>query len=307
MNNCPKVSILLAAYNSSKTIKESVLSILSQSYPNLQLILCDDGTENFNRNELESFIEKQNSNIVVRMIHQPQNLGTVRNLNTGLEQADGEWIMLLAADDCFASERAVERLMERVLESRQQWAVARTALCDEQLGYHGHSIPSKEVSDNIIAGNVKELYLQLCTGCCLPAAGSVYNADLLKQLGGFDDAYRLTEDWPLFLKLVRRGLMPTISDERLVLHRSGGVSWKNAGKNFVYQHDLITVLREEVAPHMDLLDEGGQEIVRKLIQEKEAGFEFRFSCHTRVAKLLWAVKHPLFVLHKIFGRREEIC
>lgn len=307
MNTYPKVSILLAAYNSGKTITETIQSILFQSYPNLQLILCDDGTEEFDSEIIRYFVQQQNSRVAVQIVHQPQNIGTVRNLNAGLKLADGEWIMLMAADDCFVSDRAVEYLMERVWESGRQWAVAKTALCDEQLVPRGWSIPTKEVSDNIAAGDTKALYLQLCTGCCLPAAGSVYKTELLRQMGGFDETYRLTEDWPIFLKLVRRGLVPSISRENLVLHRFGGVSRKNAGKNFAYQHDLITVLREEVAPHINMLDERGQKIVRKLLRDKEAGFEFRFSCYTRADKLLWAMKHPLFMFRKIFRRREKIC
>ncbi len=307
MNTCPKVSILLAAYNSGKTIEASIRSVLSQSYPNLQMILCDDGTKGFDSEKIEYFVQKQSSRVEVKIIHQPQNVGTVRNLNAGLKLADGEWIMLLAADDCFASEQAVEHLMERVQKNERQWAVARTALCDEQLISHSWSVPVKEVSYNILAGNTKALYQQLCTGCCLPAVGSVYKANLLKEMGGFDETYRLTEDWPIFLKLVRRGLLPAISDEDLVLHRFGGVSWKNAGKNFTYQNDLITVLRKEVAPHIKLLDERGQTIVRKLIRDKEAGFAFRFSCHTRAEKLLWAMKHPIFIIRKIFRKREKIC
>lgn len=307
MNTCPKVSILLAACNSGKTIEASIQSVLSQSYPNLQMILCDDGTKAFDSEEIRRFVQQQNSYVEVKIIHQPQNVGTVQNLNAGLKLADGEWIMLLAADDCFASESAAAHLMQRLLKSGREWAVARTALCDEQLLSRGRSVPTQEVSDNIIAGNAKELYLRLCTGCCLPAGGSIYRTDLLRRMGGFDETYRLTEDWPIFLKLVRRGLLPTISEEIVVLHRFGGVSRKDAGKNFAYQNDLITVLRKEVAPHIELLDERGQTMVRKLILDKEKGFAFRFSCHTRIEKLIWAVRHPIFIARKIFRKRETIC
>lgn len=300
MNTFPKVSILLAAHNSGKTIRKSIQSVLTQSYPNLQLILCDDGTEGFNGKEIEYFIQQQNSHVAVQIVHQPQNIGTVRNLNAGLKQVGGEWVMLLAADDCFASNQAVEHLMERVQESGRQWAVARTALCDEHLIPCGWSVPTEVVFNDVVNGDAKALYLHLCTGCCLPAGGSLYSAHLLTELGGFDETYRLTEDWPIFLKLVRRGLMPAVSEKDLVLHRFGGVSRKRAGKNSTYQHDLITVLREEVAPHIDLLDEHGQKIVRKLIRDKEAGFEFRFSCHSRMAKLFWAMEHPIFMLRKVF-------
>jgi len=306
MNFYPKVSVLLAAYNSGKTIKESIRSVLSQSYPDLQLIICDDGTKEFHEEEIKLFAREQNAHATVKVIHQPENVGTVRNLNAGLKQADGDWIMLMAADDCFASERSIECLIERGQESGQQWVVARTALCDEQLSPRGWSLPSKEVSDILAAGDLEALYLRLCTGCCLPVVGSAYKTELLRQLGGFDETYRLTEDWPLFLKLVRQGILPTVSEEELVLHRFGGVSRKNAGKNFAYQHDLITVLRKEVAPHIDLLDEQDQKTVRRLLRNKEAGFEFRFSCHTNGEKVLWMMQHPFFMFCKIFQKREKM-
>lgn len=307
MNIYPKVSILLAAYNSGATIRESVQSVLNQNYLNLQMIICDDGTKEFDQGELEQFIQRQDLSVEVKIIHQSKNMGTVRNLNAGLDQADGEWLMLMAADDCFASDHAVESLMEQVLESGGKWAVARTRLCDEQLTPKEWSLPLPEVDAKIIARDIKAVYLQLCQGCCLPAGGSVYQMELLRQMGGFDETYRLTEDWPIFLKLVRQGSMPVVSDDELVLHRFGGVSRKNAGRNYDYQHDLITVLRQEVAPHLDLLDECGRETVCKLLREKELGFAFRFSCETRAEKLVWMMKHPLFMLKKFLRKREKIC
>ena len=307
MNTSPKVSVLLAAYNSGKTIQESVKSVLGQSYSNLQMIVCDDGTKDFNQRELEKFIQRQGSSAEGKIVHQSENVGTVRNLNAGLEQADGEWIMLMAADDCFASDYAVESLMKQVQESGRRWAIARTRLCDEQLTPREWSLPLPEVEAKITAGDVKATYLRLCLGCCLPAGGSIYRAELLREMGGFDEIYRLTEDWPLFLKLVRRGCLPAVSTDELVLHRFGGVSRKDAGKNYAYQHDLITVLRQEVAPHIGFLDEEGQEVVRELLHEKELGFAFRFSCRTKMEKLLWMMRHPLFILKKLLRKREKIC
>ena len=84
-------------------------------------------------------------------------------------------------------------------------------------------------------------------------------------------------------------------------------SRKKAGKNFNYQTDLITVLRKEVAPNIDILDAKGKAVVKRLIAEKELGYSFRFDCDTPADKLLWAVMHPVFMLRKIFRKRERIC
>jgi len=221
--------------------------------------------------------------------------------------ADGEWVILLAADDCFSSEDAVAHLVERVQADDRVWGISSMTLCDGQLKSTGQTFPQKKVMESILSGNADALYLQLCTGCCLPAGGAIYQIDLLREMGGFDETYRLVEDWPIFLKLVRRGELPAMSEENLVLHRFGGISQKNAGKHEEYQRDLIAVLREEVAPHLYLLDGEEQKRVRKFIREKEAVFELRFSGLTWLEKVGWAIRHMGLIARKVLCGRDGIC
>ena len=301
----PQVTVLLAAYRSQDTIKESLLSIFEQTYPNIQLIICDDGTENFDENYLKDFLLKYDKNAITQIIHHQNNIGTVKNLNIGLRYATGHYIIILGADDCFACPDALVKLVELISEKKTKWAVSRTALCDERLIKRGVSLPSPAISEYIANRDVGALQFALSMNCCFPAGGAIFESELLTSVGGFDENYVLVEDWPLFLKLVRRGELPALSEEDLVLHRFGGVSRKNAGKNRKYQDDLINVLRKEVVPHLWGIAPERRIKIEECIKLKEQGYEFRFSNPRIIDKLIWVLRHPAFILHKLVIRREK--
>jgi len=302
-----KVTILLAAYNSGKTIYETLNSITEQDYPNLQLIVCDDGSSDFDQEKTEAFLRGKRPSMEWILLHQPENVGTVRNLNAGLEKADGTWVMTLAADDLFASADSVSSIVSAAQTGDARWVVAKTALCDEKMIRSGKSEPSEKVAEMIRKKDRQQLLFALCQNCCLPSGGNLYRLQDLKSKGGFDETYRLTEDWPLFLSLLREGAVPVLTEKEAVLHRFGGVSRKKAGKNFVYQKDLITVLQREVMPYLEELPREEKKRMQRYIQEKELGFSFRFHCKNKVEQLLWAICHPGFFLRKLKHRREKIC
>ncbi len=128
-----KVNVIIPAYRSGAVLEMAVQSVLRQNYSNLQLIVCDDGTEGFDKDELETLIRKKREGIPYYIIHQQENIGTVRNLNIGLEHTQGEWVFLLAADDLLADSTVISRLVCQAMESNLDWVIPRTELCDTKM------------------------------------------------------------------------------------------------------------------------------------------------------------------------------
>ena len=299
-NNQPILSILLPAYYSGDLLYDAVASIARQGETRWELIVCDDGTEGFCaadvQRRLRELIPTGNA---LTVLHHEKNLGTVKNLNSALAQAKGTWVMTVAADDCLADDGVLERLLTLAQQTEHDWIVSQTALCDEVLHPLGAPVPTH------LDKTPEALYEKLCLDCFLPASGILYKADLLKSMGGFDEEYRLVEDWPLFLKLTRRGVMPEFAPHICVLHRLGGVSTRHAGKNQTYQQDLIRVMRTEVLPHLARLP---KKLCRKTTlqcKDKIALYEYRFETPTPIAKLLWAVSHPGVLLRGMIRRGKE--
>ena len=88
----PKVSVIIPAYNAEKFIEEAILSVLSQSYNNLECIVINDGSTDNTLDILKAF----GKDII---FHNQSNMGVSQARNSGLKIARGGWIAFLDADD----------------------------------------------------------------------------------------------------------------------------------------------------------------------------------------------------------------
>ena len=89
-----KVSVLITAYNASRFIRHSIESVLRQSYPNIEVIVCDDCSTD---NTLDVIRQFQDERIYV--IQNPQNQGVSISRNNCIVRATGDFIAILDADD----------------------------------------------------------------------------------------------------------------------------------------------------------------------------------------------------------------
>src|SRR5919112_3168501 len=93
------VSVIIPSYNHAHYLGEAIESVLSQSYRNFEIIVVDDGSTD-NTSEVASHYEE------VRLVRQ-ENRGLAGARNSGLAEAEGEYLVFLDADD---------RLLPRALE-----------------------------------------------------------------------------------------------------------------------------------------------------------------------------------------------
>lgn len=100
------VSIIIPVYNLEGYLHHSVESALNQTYKNIEIILIDDGSADGSGTLCDQYAAEHEN---IRVIHQP-NSGVCAARNTGLDAADGAYIMFLDGDD-FISPHAVEVLL----------------------------------------------------------------------------------------------------------------------------------------------------------------------------------------------------
>lgn len=99
--NFPKVSVILTTYNREYFFTESIESILDQDYPNLEIIVSDDGSED-NTFSIASEYAKDNPHI--KVVRNARTRGSAGNRNNGLDYASGELLLLLDDDDLLFKE-----------------------------------------------------------------------------------------------------------------------------------------------------------------------------------------------------------
>ena len=94
MNEKPLFSIIIPVYNSQKTIKRTLLSVLNQTFSDYEIVVVNDGSTDSTLNVLEEFSRYSQ----VTVINQ-RNAGVSAARNSGLQQASGEYVLFLDADD----------------------------------------------------------------------------------------------------------------------------------------------------------------------------------------------------------------
>ena len=109
------VSVIIPVYNSEKFLAESINSVLSQSYKNLEIIAIDDGSTDNSLDILNQFKD----DIIV--IHQ-KNQGLAGALNTGIKKMTGKWFKWFSPDDIMNPD-AIETLVRKGIELGQNCIV----------------------------------------------------------------------------------------------------------------------------------------------------------------------------------------
>ena len=101
------VSILMSIHNGEKHLVESINSILHQTYKNLEIIICDDFS---NDNTLKICKEYEKKDSRIKIVTNKQNLGLTKSLNNLIEQSVGELIARQDADDISDLNRIKEQV-----------------------------------------------------------------------------------------------------------------------------------------------------------------------------------------------------
>lgn len=104
----PLISVIVPVYNAEKTLRQCVDSILNQEYGDIELILVDDGSKDSSPAICEEYAGRDSR---VRVFHK-DNGGVSSARNLGIDNAQGEWITFIDADD-YISESYFDTIDER--------------------------------------------------------------------------------------------------------------------------------------------------------------------------------------------------
>jgi len=95
MNNNPLISVVTVTYNAASVLEETILSVINQTYPNIQYIIIDGGSTDGTID-----IIKKYENRISYWISEPDK-GIYDAMNKGINKATGEWINFMNAGDSF--------------------------------------------------------------------------------------------------------------------------------------------------------------------------------------------------------------
>ena len=101
------VSVIIPYYKKRNFVKETILSVLNQSYDNLEIIIIYDDT---NLNDLEFLREISKSDNRIKIINNNKRLGAGPSRNKGIERSNGKYIAFLDADDTWVPDKLEKQI-----------------------------------------------------------------------------------------------------------------------------------------------------------------------------------------------------
>ncbi|MBU3179277.1 glycosyltransferase [Clostridium estertheticum] len=247
------VSVLVLSYNNLKYMNDCLNSILEQNYPYIEIIISDDFSGDFNKDEIEKFIiSNKKGNIVNYVINQnPSNLGIVKNLNNAISLATGNYFINLACDDVLFDGEVISSIVKCFSDSNYLVLAGFVAQYDEQLKGCLLTTPTWQYI-KYTYGNPIDCYKKLCEGNFIPSPGMAYKRELINRYGMYDEEYRLLEDYPRWLYLTRNGCSIGFLQRNIVKYRTGGISSnRNVEIDKIYNDDLELVRKKEILPYLN--------------------------------------------------------
>jgi glycosyltransferase involved in cell wall biosynthesis len=199
----PKVSVIMPAYNAELFLETAIDSVLSQSFQDWELIVIDDGSSDSTANILEKY-----ENYKLRIIHQ-ENSGEACARNVGLENAQGEYIAFLDADD-FYYPNALEDLV-CFLDNHREYDVAYSdgTICDHM----GKTLMLlSDIRPTLHSGHMLESLVlsSYMVTCCTMTRLSRIQQHAIR----FDKNLAIGPDWDFWIQLavhVSFGYLPTVT------------------------------------------------------------------------------------------------
>lgn len=191
----PAISVIIPLYNKAVVVEQSIRSVLTQSFHNLELIVVDDGSTDGSA-EIVAKIEDERLKLI-----QQENGGPGKARNTGVTHARGEWILFLDADDELLP-NALEHLYAKHLQHPEVNVIDGAFYVRKGTKEVLYPRKESEIKDNYKAFFYREI---------LPSTGHTLFSRQLLQKYPYQTDIRRYEDVELIMRLLKNAKVVTTS------------------------------------------------------------------------------------------------
>lgn len=305
--SCPLVTCIITCYKKFEYLYEAISSALVQDYPRIELLITDDGSENFPEPDVTDYIKKHAKENIVRWVvhHHEENQGTVRNINSMLKIAMGDYFIGLDGDDVFYDSTVFSKIVSRFESTGVDLLSCSRLQCTEQLK-PVMLLPSEADLEKIRLLDTPQKqfdsfsvfqFINIASGSAM-----YFSRDNLHKMGMFDENYRNWQDGPRIAEYAKScGMIPTAFDIISVKYRDGGVSNNPIGNSNSFVHitnDRATFINKVVKTNV---------FNRNISVRRNILFWYHWDCcRTLIQRLFLMVRFPeksaLILIRKVQGK-----
>lgn len=224
-----KVSIITVSFNSAKTIADTIESVLSQDFPQIEYIIVDGGSSDGTVEIIQQYQDRINHWV------SEKDRGMYDAMNKGIALATGDVIGILNSDDVYMNTHVVSELMELMQAKRAQVVFADLILVDQD---HPQKVLRYYDSSHFHPNKFKYGWM--------PAHPTVFvKRELYEAVGKFSTTYQIAADYEMLIRILaiqraRYAYLP----KPIVRMRSGGASTASLSRNWILNQEIVRACKE---------------------------------------------------------------
>jgi glycosyltransferase len=218
LTNRPKVTIITVVYNAQATIEDTIVSVLNQTYPNLEYIIVDGGSTDGTLHIIKKYEDR-----ITRFVSEPDK-GIADGFNKGIAMATGEWIGMINADDWYAL-NAVEVMMNNVADDAD-------VCCGDII----------LIGENGFERSKKSKVSWLNFGMYIMHPTCFIKKEVYQRVGKYDTGLKIAMDFDMFLRIKRKGFNIKYINATVAYMRTAGVS----SDTVKMHHEELAVMRRHL-------------------------------------------------------------
>lgn len=221
----PKVSVLLSVYNSENYIRESIDSILTQTFENFELIIINDGSTDSSLDIIKSYKDSR-----IKLYNNAENVGLTKSLNYGLSVAKGEFIARQDADDISHPMRFEKQI--KYLTLNKEIVV---------LGTQAKIIDSKGKLKRNPVGWFKPLNHAEIKWVCMFDSPFIHPSVMMRRkiilddYNGYNNNFRTSQDYELWSRIVYEKKCANLEDQLLSFRFTSESVSSNYSQESIYK------------------------------------------------------------------------
>ena len=196
-----KISVIIPLYNHAQFIEKAITSVLEQTYPDVELIIIDDGSSDNSAGIAEDIIHKYPQ--CTASVFRQSNQGAHNAINNGLRKANGDFLTILNSDDYYHPRR-LEICMRELAKYNAECAFTLVTHINDNNEELAPNDPARIwYSRSIAAENtaVAVSHLLLGSNLAVSSGNIVFSRRLYTLSKGFQP-YKLAHDWDFLLQII---------------------------------------------------------------------------------------------------------
>lgn len=228
MENKSLISVVVFTYNSEKYICDTLNSVYSQDYERIELIVSDDGSKDSTCDLVENWMASHKQKFEsCTLIKSFKNRGTCANYNQGVYNSHGEYIKTLDGDDILYLPTALSDYLAFINNNKLEICISDV----EVFSTEEYDLPlSRKVYEmyfSCVKESLQEQKKRINKELRIPDPGLFFSRRLYNEVDGFDEKYKLQEEWPFFMKVLDKNYHIGALDNKLVGYRLASTSATN--------------------------------------------------------------------------------